>query len=93
METPVRIPICPAEHFFLTFKPIPELKDKKLPNVRDYDSRIYVRQLASSFMMGVFEKQARPWDVSKHGIDPDWDQIKVRLRSSVFSFIREQIIM
>ena len=78
METPVRIPICPAEHFFLTFKPIPGLNDHKLPNVRDYDSRIYVRQLASSFMMGVFEKQARPWDVTKHGIDPDWNQIKVR---------------
>ena len=54
-----------------------ELSDAKLPNVRDYDSSIYVRQLASSFMMGVFEKEARPWDVSKHGVDPDWHQIKV----------------
>jgi len=76
MDTPVRIPICAAEHFFLTFQPIKELSDAKLPNVRDYDSSIYVRQLASSFMMGVFEKEARPWDVSKHGVDPDWHQIK-----------------
>jgi hypothetical protein len=28
-------------------------------------------------MMGCFEKLARPWDVTKHGIDPDWNQIKV----------------
>ena len=27
--------------------------------------------------MGCFEKQARPWDVTKHSVDPDWNQIKV----------------
>ena len=80
MDTPVRIPVCPAEHFFLAFKPTPELKDKKLPNVRDYDSRIYLRQMGYSFLMGCFEKQARPWDVTKHSVDPDWNQIKVRPR-------------
>ena len=76
MEPPVRIPICPAEHFFMTFKPIPELESKKLPNVRDYDSQMYVRQFGSSYMMGAFEHLARPWDVTRHGIDPDWNQIK-----------------
>merc|ERR1719154_241974 len=76
MDTPVRIPICPAEHFFMTFKPIPELENTKLPNVRDYDSQLYVRQFSSSYMMGAFETLARPWDVTKHGIDPDWNQIK-----------------
>merc|ERR1719427_146203 len=75
-ETPVRIPICPAEHFFMTFKPIPGLEQSKLPNLRDYDSQIYVRQAGSTFMMGCFESLARPWDVTKHGIDPDWNQIK-----------------
>lgn len=39
--------------------------------------QVYVRQFGSSFMMGCFEKLARPWDVTKHGIDPDWNQIKV----------------
>jgi len=76
MDTPVRIPICPAEHFFMTFKPTPELENNKLPNVRDYDSQMYVRQFGSSYMMGAFETHARPWDVTKHGIDPDWNQIK-----------------
>ena len=75
-DTPVRIPICPAEHFFMTFKPIQELEGQKLPNVRDYDSQVYVRQFGSSYMMGAFEKIARPWDVTRHGIDPDWNQIK-----------------
>ena len=76
MDTPVRIPICPAEHFFMTFKPIPELENAKLPNVRDYDSQLYVRQFGSSYMMGAFESLARPWDVTRHGIDPEWNQIK-----------------
>ena len=76
MNPPVRIPICPAEHFFLTFQPRRELDGKKLPNVRDYDSRIYLRQNGSAFMLGVFEKQARPWDVTKHGQESDWNQIK-----------------
>ena len=76
MEPPVRIPICPAEHFFMTFRPIQELEGRKLPNVRDYDSQMYVRQYGSSFMMGAFETLARPYDVVRHGTDPDWNQIK-----------------
>merc|ERR1719397_1113878 len=70
-DTPVRIPVCPAEHFFMTFKPLQELKNAKLPNVRDYDAHVYVRQLGDRYMMGAFETLARPWDVTKHGIDPD----------------------
>jgi len=27
-------------------------------------------------MMGAFESLARPWDVTRHGIDPEWNQIK-----------------
>ena len=75
-DTPVRIPVCPAEHFFMTFKPLQELRDAKLPNVRDYDAHVYVRQLGDRYMMGAFETLARPWDVTKHGIDPDWNTIK-----------------
>jgi len=75
-DPPVRIPVCPAEHFFMTFKPLQELQDAKLPNVRDYDAHVYVRQLGDRYMMGAFETLARPWDVTKHGIDPDWNTIK-----------------
>ena len=75
MEPPVRIPICPAEHFFMTFEPIQELEGRNLPNVRDYDSQMYVRQYGSSFMMGAFESLARPYDVVRHGTDPDWNKI------------------
>ena len=76
MKPPVRIPICPAEHFFMTYKPHQELDGRNLPNVRDYDNQVYVRQFGSSFMMGAFELEARPYDVVKHGTDPDWNQIK-----------------
>ena len=40
MDTPVRIPICPAEHFFLTYRAIADLEGKRLPSVRDYDSQV-----------------------------------------------------
>ena len=52
-ETPVRIPICPAEHFFMTFKPIPGLELSKLPNLRNYDSQIHIRQAGSTFHDGL----------------------------------------
>ncbi len=59
----VKVPICPAEHFFLTFKDIPELANKKLPNVRDYDNHIYSRRWKDSFLIGAFERKARPYNV------------------------------
>merc|ERR1719147_465707 len=75
-KRPVRIPISPAEHFFMRFQgPISGLDNEMLPIVRDYDSQIYVRQNGNSMMMGAFENLARPYDVTK-GIDPDWNQIR-----------------
>ncbi len=55
-EPHVKIPVCPAEHFFLTFKELPELRGKQLPNVRDYDNNIYFRTWRNSFLIGAFEK-------------------------------------
>ena len=74
-EPPVKIPIWPAERFFMTFKNIEELEGKSLPNVRDYDSQVYIRQNGSSFMMGAFESQARPYDVKRHGKDLHYNKI------------------
>ena len=88
MDPPVRIPICPAEHFFMTFKPTQELESTNFPNVRDYDSQIYVRQFGSSYMMGAFEREARPYDVVKHGIDKDWNTIKEEHWLHMESYIR-----
>lgn len=68
----VKIPICPAEHFFLTFKEIPEFNNLELPNVRDYDSHIYLRTWNNSFLMGAFERVARPWSLDGN---QTWDQI------------------
>ena len=59
----VQVPICPAEHFFLTFKDIPELAGKHLPTVRDYDNYTYIRSWNDSFLMGAFEPKARPWEL------------------------------
>lgn len=62
-DPPVKVPICPAEHFFLTFKSIPEMGGKHLPNVRDYDNHTYLRTLGNTFMMGAFERKARYWEL------------------------------
>lgn len=78
-STQVRIPICPAEAFYLTFVPIEELSNTQLPQVTDYDSNIYVRQYGSTFMMGAFERIARPWQVSKHpvaAVDQEWGSVR-----------------
>ncbi len=60
-EPTVKVPICPAEHYFLTFKKIAEIANKSLPTVRDYDNHIYMRRIRDSFLMGAFEPKARPW--------------------------------
>ena len=51
-EPTVKVPICPAEHYFLSFKRIDEIADKPLPTVRDYDNHIYLRRIRDSFLMG-----------------------------------------
>jgi pyruvate dehydrogenase phosphatase regulatory subunit len=72
----VKVPICPAEHFFLTYKDIPELAGKRLPNVRDYDNHIYSRTWKDSFLVGAFERKARPFQPSdREGNETLWNQI------------------
>ena len=56
----VNVPVHPVEHFFLTFQPLPGLKDgeaESLPNVRDYDNHVYFRGWNKSLMMGAFERR------------------------------------
>ena len=62
-DPPVKVPICPAEHFFLTFKGIPQMQGKHLPKVRDYDNHTYLRNWGDTFMMGAFERKARYWEL------------------------------
>ncbi|XP_059094431.1 pyruvate dehydrogenase phosphatase regulatory subunit, mitochondrial-like [Tigriopus californicus] len=71
-EPIVKVPVCPAEHFFLTFKEIPEMKDKQLPIVRDYDNHTYFRVWNNSFLMGTFEREARPWNVKS---ETGWNNV------------------
>jgi pyruvate dehydrogenase phosphatase regulatory subunit len=63
-EPNVKVPICPAEHYFLTFKKMAEVEGKMLPVVRDYDNHIYLRRIRDSFLMGAFEPKARPWKLA-----------------------------
>nr|CAD7439980.1 unnamed protein product [Timema bartmani] len=74
----VRIPALPAEHFYVTTPPVADL-DPWLPCVRDYDSHTYAREWEGGFMVGGFEKEAKPafngGDVPvdwKNNLPQDW---------------------
>nr|CAD7398058.1 unnamed protein product [Timema cristinae] len=74
----VRIPALPAEHFYVTTPPMADL-DPWLPCVRDYDSHTYAREWEGGFMVGGFEKEAKPafngGDVPldwKNNLPQDW---------------------
>nr|XP_022914897.1 pyruvate dehydrogenase phosphatase regulatory subunit, mitochondrial-like isoform X1 [Onthophagus taurus] len=55
---PVKIPAYPAEHYYAT---TPFLNiDENLPCVRDYDGYTYAREYNGGFMIGWFEKEAKP---------------------------------
>ena len=46
------------------FKKIDEIADKNLPTVRDYDNFIYLRKFKDSFLCGMFEPNARSWNLN-----------------------------
>ncbi|OXA64141.1 Pyruvate dehydrogenase phosphatase regulatory subunit, mitochondrial [Folsomia candida] len=67
----VRIPVHPAEHYYLLTESLNKPLPGVLPTIRDYDSGIYIRKLENnSFLMGGFEKVAKP--VFTKGIPKNW---------------------
>lgn len=60
MSSPaVKVPIHPAEHYYLHTKIIESL-DKNTPIVRDLDSNIYLREIDGRILAGGFEVKAKP---------------------------------
>lgn len=70
----VRIPVHPAEHFYLKTHPVDVHLPSALPTIRDYDSNIYIRKWqGSSFLIGGFEEVAKP--IFTTGIPRNWREI------------------
>lgn len=67
----VRVPVYPAEHFYVTTNPLPGISTD-LPCIRDFDSCIYAREYNSGFLIGGFEKTAKPAFLNMKLIPPDW---------------------
>lgn len=67
----MRVPVYPAEHFYVTTNPLPGVPHN-IPYVRDFDSAIYIRELNGGFMVGGFEPTAKPAFTQHHFIPDDW---------------------
>lgn len=55
----VQIPMHPAEHYYVTTKPITFLSPES-PVIRDPDGHVYIREKGGSILAGGFEPVARP---------------------------------
>ncbi|XP_042240778.1 pyruvate dehydrogenase phosphatase regulatory subunit, mitochondrial-like isoform X2 [Homarus americanus] len=65
----VRIPVFPAEHFYLHTKPVLEALEE-LPVVRDYDSHTFCLTRNQQYIVGGFEHEAKP--AFENGIPHNW---------------------
>ncbi len=67
----VRLPLTPMEHQYAVTAPLPELSSSMLPNLRDPDRLIYVRQREQSLVLGGYERNPQPLDVDAIPSRPD----------------------
>jgi 4-methylaminobutanoate oxidase (formaldehyde-forming) len=73
----VSLPLTPMQHQYVVTGDLPALVGKTVPNLRDPDKLIYLRQREQSFVIGGYERTACPWDV---------DAIPQRADPTVLSF-------
>jgi sarcosine dehydrogenase len=57
----VSIPLVPIEHQYVETSPIPALGGRTLPNLRDPDNLVYLRQKADALIVGGYERNPRPF--------------------------------
>ena len=55
----VALPLSPMQHQYAVTAPLPELRDRRLPNLRDPDNLVYLRQNGASLVLGGYERD--PW--------------------------------
>ena len=57
----VAIPLIPMQHQYAATAPLAELAGRSVPNLRDPDKLIYMRQSESSLVIGGYERNPRPF--------------------------------
>jgi sarcosine dehydrogenase len=57
----VSIPLTPIEHQYVETSPIPALGATTLPNLRDPDNLVYLRQKGDALIVGGYERNPRPF--------------------------------
>jgi glycine/D-amino acid oxidase-like deaminating enzyme len=80
----VSVPLSPMQHQYAVTEPLAELAGRTVPNLRDPDHLIYLRQRDQSFAIGGYERQSKPFDV---------DAIPERPDPTVQAFVPEQFQM
>jgi 4-methylaminobutanoate oxidase (formaldehyde-forming) len=59
----VSLPLTPLQHQYAVTDPLPALRGRTMPNLRDPDRLFYLRQNGDGLVVGGYERPARPWDV------------------------------
>ncbi|KAK8751774.1 hypothetical protein OTU49_010291 [Cherax quadricarinatus] len=86
-EPRVKVPVHPAEHYFLYTQPL-EGMNPMMPAIRDPDANIYMREFNGGFLCGGFEKWAKPsfergdlpGRLHERDLLEDWDHFHVLLK-------------
>jgi len=67
----VSIPLTPMQHQYVITDPLPELRGRVVPNLRDPDHLFYLRQREQSIVIGGYERHPKPFDVDAVEERPD----------------------
>jgi glycine cleavage system aminomethyltransferase T/glycine/D-amino acid oxidase-like deaminating enzyme len=65
----VRIPIVPMSHQYLITEAFLPRREQPLPTLRDPDLLVYYRQEVDGLLMGGYERNPEPWQVSANRYD------------------------
>ncbi|KAK8393212.1 hypothetical protein O3P69_013309 [Scylla paramamosain] len=89
-EPQVKVPVHPAEHYFLYTQKLDGI-DPMMPALRDPDGNIYIREFNEGFLCGGFEKWAKPsfekelpGPLQDRELLEDWDHFFVMLKEMLF---------
>jgi 4-methylaminobutanoate oxidase (formaldehyde-forming) len=63
----ISLPLTPMQHQYTVSAPLPDLAGRTLPNARDPDNLVYVRQRGDAFVAGGYERTPLPYDAARIG--------------------------
>jgi glycine/D-amino acid oxidase-like deaminating enzyme len=67
----IELPLMPMQHQYVVTAPLPELADRTVPNLRDPDKLVYLRQAEQGLIVGGYERDPRPFPADGIPTGPD----------------------